>query len=102
MDNPAKYSAGPDVSIGMVFAAFEKFLKRAWEEQLGPVVSVATLQSLQDRSGEYSCNIFQSLSNGLSGMLLPTAFEGFFKTTLGDMTPQNRRAFRAIIKLLAE
>ncbi|KAI9882290.1 MAG: putative cell survival pathways protein [Watsoniomyces obsoletus] len=86
LDNPQKYTAGPDVSVGMVFAAFEKFLKRAWEEQLGPVISAATLQSLQDRSG----------------ILLPSAFEGFFKTTLGDMTPQNQRAFGVIIKLLAD
>jgi len=34
--------------------------------------------------------------------LLPAAFEDYFKTTFGEMAPQNRRAFASIIKLLAE
>lgn len=36
------------------------------------------------------------------GTLLPSAFENHFKVMAGDMAPQNRRAFKAIIKLLAE
>lgn len=31
-----------------------------------------------------------------------TAFEEYFKTVYGEMAPQNRRAFAAIIRLLAE
>lgn len=36
----------------MLFAAFEKFLKRAWYERLGPVISSTTLNSIQDKSGK--------------------------------------------------
>ncbi len=41
-------------------------------------------------------------AKGVIGMLFPAAFVTNFKTTLGDMSPQNRRAFKALIKLLAE
>ena len=34
--------------------------------------------------------------------LPPHAFEEYFKMMIGEIAPQNRRAFAAIIKLLAE
>lgn len=41
-------------------------------------------------------------SSHLPGLLSVSAFETYFKATVADMTPQNRRAFTKMIKLLAE
>jgi hypothetical protein len=59
---PFDLEASSELGTEVIFAAFEKFIRIAWREQMGPVMSK-----------EFS-----------------------------DMAPQNRRAFTAIIKLLAD
>ncbi|KAI9665506.1 MAG: hypothetical protein M1831_001648 [Alyxoria varia] len=72
--------------IDVLFAAFEKFLKHAWHEQLGPVLEQPVLQSLQTESERLS----------------PIDFEEHLVKTISDMAPQNQRAFRAILGLLVD
>ncbi|KAI9787149.1 MAG: hypothetical protein M1839_003384 [Geoglossum umbratile] len=84
MEDPSRIQATSEVGVDILFVAFEKFLKFTWKDQMGPVVSVQTLKAIQDKSD----------------VLLPGDFEDFFKMALGDIAPQNRRAFKAIIKLL--
>ena len=52
MDDASKNQLGVEVSANLIFAAFEKFLKRAWQDQFGPVVNLTMLQTLQEKSGE--------------------------------------------------
>ncbi|KAH0541284.1 hypothetical protein FGG08_004208 [Glutinoglossum americanum] len=85
MEDPSGGQATLEVAVDVLFVAFEKFLKLTWKDQMGPVVSVQTLKAIQDKSD----------------VLLPGDFEDCFRMALGDMAPQNRRAFKAIIKLLA-
>ncbi|KAI9774280.1 MAG: hypothetical protein M1840_004174 [Geoglossum simile] len=84
MEDPSGIQAASEVAVDIFFAAFEKFLKLAWKNQMGPVISVQTLKAIQDKSD----------------VLLPGNFEDCFKMILGNMEPQNRRAFKAIINLL--
>ncbi|KAF2263351.1 hypothetical protein CC78DRAFT_569146 [Lojkania enalia] len=86
LENPSNLDMAAQSSIDVLFAALEKFLKIAWREKMGPVVSQATLVSLQLKSDS----------------MYPGEFEDFFRTTFNDMAPQNQRSLREIIKLLAE
>ncbi|KAH0569232.1 hypothetical protein GP486_000049 [Trichoglossum hirsutum] len=85
MEDPSGVQATSEIAVNVLFTAFEKFLKLVWKEQMGPVISLQTLTIIQDKSG----------------VLLPGDFEDYFKITFGNMPPQNQRAFKAIIKLLA-
>ncbi|KAI9792233.1 MAG: hypothetical protein M1833_001232 [Piccolia ochrophora] len=73
-----------DTDLDYLFAAFEKFIRFAWKAMMGPVIRPNTLRDLHER-----CST-----------LLPGDFASYFKGALGDMAPQNQRAFRAIIRLL--
>ncbi|KAI9794409.1 MAG: hypothetical protein M1816_005479 [Peltula sp. TS41687] len=86
LEDPSKNSVLSEAPVQVLFVAFEKFLNLAWKSRMGPVVSIDIWDSLQDRA----CT------------LLPIAFELHFKELIGDMSPQNRRSFKAIIKLLAD
>ncbi|KAF2020047.1 hypothetical protein BU24DRAFT_419634 [Aaosphaeria arxii CBS 175.79] len=86
LENPSNIDTAAHSSVDVLFAAFEKFLKIAWREKMGPVVSLPTLVSLQHKSDS----------------MYPGEFEEFFRTTLNEMAPQNQRSIRAIIKLLAD
>ncbi|ORY02037.1 hypothetical protein BCR34DRAFT_545935 [Clohesyomyces aquaticus] len=86
LENPANLDVAAQSSVDVLFAAFEKFLKIAWKEKMGPVISQATLVSLQMKSDS----------------MYPGEFEEFFRTTFNEIAPQNQRSLRAIIKLLAE
>jgi hypothetical protein len=86
LENPSNLDLAAQSSVDVLFAVFEKFLNIAWKERMGPVLSHATLVSLQMRSDS----------------MYPGEFEDFFRMTVHEFSPQNYRALRAIIQLLAE
>ncbi|KAI9741463.1 MAG: hypothetical protein M1818_004269 [Claussenomyces sp. TS43310] len=86
IENPFDIRASSDMPTDTLFCAFEKFLRLAWKEQMGPVVTLQTLRALQEKNVQ----------------LFPGDFADFIKAQFADMAPQNKRAFVAIIKLLAE
>ena len=86
IESPYDFDASSDVSTEVIFVAFEKFLRIAWTEQMGPVMTVQSLDTLQDRANKK----------------MPGDFADFVNFLFGDMAPQNRRAFTSLIKLLAD
>ena len=86
LEDPSRLQAPAEASVDILFAAFEKFLKRAWRERMGPLLSAHVLESLQS-----------SFDAGK-----PVMFSQQFKHSLEDMSPQNRRAFSTTINLLSE
>ncbi|KAI9722016.1 MAG: hypothetical protein M1812_001976 [Candelaria pacifica] len=86
LEDPSKYQVAAEVAVDVLLVAFEKFLNVAWKQSMGPVITANMLRSVQDKSG----------------LLFRGAFEDYFKGQLAEMTPQNRRGFGSIIKLLAD
>lgn len=86
IENPFETKAALQVGVDVLFCAFEKFLRMAWHDQMGPVISVKVLEQLQQKSAK----------------LFPGDFADFMKVIFADMAPQNKRAFVAIVKLLAD
>ncbi|KAF2750335.1 hypothetical protein M011DRAFT_396973 [Sporormia fimetaria CBS 119925] len=86
LENPANVEVAAQSPVDVLFAAFEKFLKVAWTEKMGPVISQPMLSSLQQRSDS----------------MYPGEFEDFFRNMLHEMAPQNQRSLKQVIKLLAE
>ncbi|KAH6662978.1 hypothetical protein B0J14DRAFT_281273 [Halenospora varia] len=86
IENPFDQRAASEVPVEVLFVAFEKYLRMAWRDQMGQVMTTQTLDSLQDRAVK----------------LFPGDFADYVKMIFGEMAPQNRRAFMAIIKLLAD
>lgn len=86
LEEPSRLQAAAEVSVDVLFAAFENFLKRAWRERMGPLLSANVIQRMQ--------------STFDSGK--PVIFRQQVKQSLEEMTPQNKRAFAATIKLLSE
>lgn len=86
IEHPFDNRVSPEVSVDVLFVAFEKYLRLAWKDQMGQVMSLQTLDALQERALK----------------LFPGDFTDYVRTVFGEMAPQNRRAFIAIIKLLAD
>lgn len=86
IENPFDTRTSSEMPIDVLFSAFEKFLRIAWKEQVGPVVTLQTLQTLQEQNER----------------LFPGDFAEFIRLQFADMAPQNRRAFVGIIRLLTE
>lgn len=86
IESPYDFEAANELSTEAIFVAFEKFLKIAWTEQMGPVMTPQAMDTLQERANKK----------------MPGDFADFVKYLFGDMAPQNRRAFTALIKLLAD
>lgn len=86
VENPYDAEISPNVTIEVMFVAFENFLRIAWTSQMGPVMSMQSLDTLQDRANRRA----------------PGDFADFVHYLFADMAPQNRRAFARIIKLLAQ
>lgn len=84
--NPFENRIVNEVSIDVLFVAFEKFLRIAWKDQMGAVVSFDTLINLQEKALK----------------LFPGDFADYCNFIFGEMAPQNRRGFIAIVKLLAD
>jgi hypothetical protein len=86
IENPFDSRAASESSVEVLFVAFEKYLRMAWKYQMGQVMSIQTLDALQDKALK----------------LFPGDFADYVRIVFGEMAPQNRRAFIAIIKLLAD
>lgn len=86
IESPYDFEAASDLTTEVIFVAFEKFLSIAWADQMGPVMSMQSLDTLQARVNKR----------------VPGDFADFVNFLFKDMAPQNRRAFTALIKLLAD
>ena len=86
LEDPSRVQAAAEVSVDVLFAAFEKFLKKAWREHMGPLLATELLVFMQSK-----------LDSGR-----PNEFSQHLKNSLEEMTPQNRRAFTATINLLSD
>ncbi|PSS02198.1 hypothetical protein BD289DRAFT_273156 [Coniella lustricola] len=85
MESPYDLEASSEVSSETIFYAFEKFVRFAWQEQMGDVITPRHLKLLLERAGRR----------------VPGEFGDFVRFLFNEMAPQNRRAFTALIKLLA-
>ncbi|KAJ2907316.1 hypothetical protein MKZ38_003172 [Zalerion maritima] len=83
---PYDIEASADHGSEVIFVSFEKFLRVAWKDQMGPIISMQALDALQQRASRK----------------VPGNFADFVNYLFSDMAPQNRRAFTALIKLLAD
>lgn len=86
IEDPSRIQAAAEVSIDVLFSAFEKFLARAWQERMGSLLPQEILAAM-----------ISGLDSGK-----PTEFAQKFRKSLEDMSPQNRRAFYAAMKLLSD
>jgi hypothetical protein len=86
LEDPSKLQAAAEVPVDTLFVAFETFMKNAWKASMGPVLNPSALKLLQ--------NQFDTM--------FPRHFVEHFRKFLVDISPQNRRALAAIIRLLAE
>lgn len=86
IESPYDLEASSEVTAETVFVAFEKFVRIAWREQMGPVMSTHHLDLLLERASRR----------------VPGEFGDFVRYLFNEMAPQNRRAFTALIKLLAD
>ena len=86
IEHPFDWEIQPEVGAEIIFAAFEKFTRIAWKDQMGPVMTIQALDALQERAARR----------------VPGDFADFVNYLFSDMAPQNRRAFTALVKLLAD
>ncbi|KAF1985093.1 hypothetical protein K402DRAFT_464736 [Aulographum hederae CBS 113979] len=86
LEDPSNCQLAAQASVDVLLMAFEKFLKIAWKEKMGPVISHSAWISIQSKSDSSS----------------PAEFEDFFRMLLNDMPGQNQIALRSIVKLLAD
>ncbi|KAI9821856.1 MAG: hypothetical protein M1827_002438 [Pycnora praestabilis] len=86
LEDPSNHQVSAEVSIDVLFAAFEKFLNVAWKALMGPILAKKVLNSFRDN--------YSTMFKG--------DFEDHLRTAMTKMAPQNQRAFRAVIKLLAD
>ena len=86
LEDPSRFETAAIVSVDVLFAAFEKFLRRAWRERMGPLLAPCTVKEMQ--------------SDFDAGK--PMIFAQHFRHLLEEMSPQNRRAFASTIKLLSD
>ncbi|KAL8966121.1 MAG: hypothetical protein Q9183_003514, partial [Haloplaca sp. 2 TL-2023] len=86
LENLPRVQAAAEVSIDVLFAAFEKFLAKAWEERMGALLTPDTLVTMASGTG--------------SGR--PADFVHNVRKAVEDVSPQNRRAFCSTIKLLSD
>lgn len=51
VEDPSKLQAAAEVSVDILFAAFEKFLKAVWSKHMGPLLTVDVIRSMQSTFG---------------------------------------------------
>ncbi|KAI9852333.1 MAG: hypothetical protein M1838_001038 [Thelocarpon superellum] len=85
LEDPTKHENCADIPLDVLFAAFEKFLRRAWTDRMDAVIDQPTLNMILAKSETLSA------SN----------FEEYFRLIMSELAPPNRRAFRTILALLA-
>lgn len=86
LEDPNMMVLAAQAPLDVLMAGFEKFLNVAWKEHIGQVMPTSLLEEIQAKSEA----------------LFPSDFDEYVKTALGRLAPQNQRAFKAIMKLLAD
>ncbi|KAK5107382.1 hypothetical protein LTR62_001325 [Meristemomyces frigidus] len=86
LEDPNLMVLAAQAPVDVLFAAFEKFVNVAWKEQMGPLVPYAVIQDIQTKAET----------------LFPSDFDQYFRSALRNLTPQNQRAFKTVMKLLAD
>lgn len=86
LEDPARIQAAAEVPVDTLFVAFETFMANAWKTSMGPVLETSSLALIQS---QYDT-------------MYPREFDESFRKFLGEMSPQNRRALAAMVRLLAE
>jgi hypothetical protein len=86
LEDPNMMVIAAQAPVDVLFASFEKFLNVAWTEQIGAVVPYEMMQAIQSKAEN----------------LFPSDFDEYFASTLSSLAPQNRRAFKTIMRLLAD
>ena len=51
MEDPSNQKIASEVSVDVLFVAFNKFLKMAWKDQMGPVISAQNLAAIKQKAG---------------------------------------------------
>jgi len=83
LDDPDNLEHAAQVSVDVLFASFEKFLKTAWQEKMGAIVDKSVIEHLE--SMYMAHNLGQQ-----------------FGQAIRRLAPQNQRALRTIIDLLGQ
>ncbi|CAK3930818.1 related to Rho guanyl nucleotide exchange factor [Lecanosticta acicola] len=86
IEDPNMMVLAAQAPLDVLFASFEKFLNEAWKDNIGQILPLNVLQDISLKAES----------------LFPRDFDEYFKAALGRLAPQNQRAFRSIIRLLAE
>ncbi|KAK3678002.1 hypothetical protein LTR78_002097 [Recurvomyces mirabilis] len=86
LEDPNLMVLAAQATVDVLFAAFEKFVNMAWKEQIGQIVPYAVIQEIQSKAET----------------LFPSDFDNFFRSAVSGLAPQNQRAFKTIMKLLAD
>jgi hypothetical protein len=86
LEDPQSMSLAAQVSVDVLFAAFEKFVSIAWKQQFGAVMPEATVQDLQHKAET----------------LFPMDFDAYMRATIDELPLQNQHAFKDIINLLVD
>lgn len=86
LENPSNFELAAQMSVDVLFCAFEKFIKLSWQEKMSPIVSQQMWLDIQSRLDS----------------LQASDFDDTFRKHFCDMSPQNQRALKSIIKLLRE
>ncbi|KAF2764916.1 hypothetical protein EJ03DRAFT_370137 [Teratosphaeria nubilosa] len=86
LEDPNMMVLAAQATVDVLFAAFEKFLNIAWKEQVGQVIPLSLIQDVQSKAES----------------LFPADFDQYFRLALSTLAPQNRRAFKGIMELLAD
>ncbi len=86
LEDPSRVRAAAEVAVDVLFVSFEKFLRVAWRDRMGSMLPKP---------------ILVKMTSGLDAGR-PTDFVRNFRFAMEDMTPQNRRAFTAVARLLLE
>lgn len=86
LDDSTNVEKAAQAAVGVLFAAFEKFLTGIWKTKMGSVIDGATLAKLEVASA----------------MCSNSDREQHFAIAIRQLAPQNQRALRAVIDLLAE
>lgn len=84
--NAIAHEQAAQSQVDVLFAAFEKFLHNAWDEQMGALIPRAVLIELQSKADTLS----------------PGDYEEFLQQTIGELAPQNQRALIALIGVLID
>ena len=102
MEDSTRIQAPAEASVDVLFAAFEKFLKCAWADAMGPVLHAKLLGDMQAIFGKQYRPIIDILAYRKLDLPRTPQTTERFSSLLAEMTPQNRRTFARLLALLAE